>query len=246
MTTDPIRVRTDADQEEVARVVQRYDLLAVPVVDSANRLLGVVTIDDVIDVMRDEATEDILKLAGTTLEETTFPGPLRAAWIRLPWLAAAFCGGFVGIWLLSRFELVLEKALQVSFFLPTVLGMGGNVANQCAMIVVRGLATGRLSLSQIGRIVTHELGSGILLASAFALILFVAGHFMGLGSPELPRVVALGLFSSMFMAAGIGTVLPLGLRKLGFDPAVASGPFITTSIDVLGILTFFSIAWWLL
>jgi magnesium transporter len=246
MTTDPIRVRTDADQEEVARVVSRYDLLAVPVVDSANRLLGVVTIDDVIDVMRDEATEDILKLAGTTLEETTFPGPLRAAWIRLPWLAAAFCGGFLGIWLLSRFELVLEKALQISFFLPTVLGMGGNVANQCAMIVVRGLATGRLGLGQIGRIVTHELGSGLLLASAFALMLFVAGHFMGLGSPELPHVVALGLFSSMFMAAGIGTVLPLGLRKLGFDPAVASGPFITTSIDVLGILTFFSIAWALL
>jgi magnesium transporter len=246
MTTDPIRVRTDADQEEVSRVVSRYDLLAVPVVDNTNRLLGVVTVDDVIDVMREEATEDILKLAGTTLEETTFPGPLRAAWIRLPWLVAAFCGGFLGIWLLSRFQVVLEKALQISFFMPTVLGMGGNVANQCAMIVVRGLATGRLSLSQIGRIVTHELSSGLLLASAFGLVLFVAAHFMGLSSPDLPAVIALGLFSSMFMAAGIGTLLPLGFRKLGIDPAVASGPFITTSIDVLGILTFFSIAWALL
>jgi magnesium transporter len=246
MTPDPIRVRTDADQEEVSRIVSRYDLLAVPVVDNTNRLLGVVTVDDVIDVMREEATEDILKLAGTTLEETTFPGPLRAAWIRLPWLAAAFCGGFLGIWLLSRFEGVLEKALQITFFLPTVLGMGGNVANQCAMIVVRGLATGRLGLTQIGRIVTHELGSGLLLASTFGSVLFLAGHFIGIGAPGLPRVVALGLFSSMFMAAGIGTLLPLGFRKLGIDPAVASGPFITTSIDVLGILTFFSIAWALL
>jgi magnesium transporter len=246
MTTDPIRVRTDADQEEVSRVVSRYDLLAVPVVDNTNRLLGVVTVDDVIDVMREEATEDILKLAGTTLEETTFPGPLRAAWIRLPWLAAAFCGGILGIWLLSRFELVLEKALQISFFLPTVLGMGGNVANQCAMIVVRGLATGRLSVSQVGRIAAHELGSGLLLATSFGAVLFLAGHFMGLGAPGLPRVVALGLFCSMLMAAGIGTLLPLGFRKLGIDPAVASGPLITSSIDVLGILTYFSIAWALL
>jgi magnesium transporter len=196
--------------------------------------------------MREEATEDILKLAGTTLEETNFPGPLRAAWIRLPWLAVAFLGGFAGIWLLARFESVLEKTLQVSFFLPTVLGMGGNVANQCAMIVVRGLATGRLGLSQIGRIVGHELGIGLLLASLFALALFAAGWFMGLGSPELPRVVALGLFSSMLMAAALGTILPLGFRRLGIDPAVASGPFVTTSIDVLGILTFFSIAWALL
>jgi magnesium transporter len=246
MTTDPIRVRTDADQEEVSRVVSRYDLLAVPVVDNTNRLLGVVTVDDVIDVMREEATEDILKLAGTTLEETTFPGPLRAAWIRLPWLAVAFAGGFAGIWLLARFQGVLEKTLQVSFFLPTVLGMGGNVANQCAMIVVRGLATGRLSLSQIGRIVGHELGIGLLLASVFSLILFAAGWWMGMGSPELPRVVALGLFSSMLLAAGLGTILPLTFRRLGIDPAVASGPFVTTSIDVLGILTFFSIAWALL
>jgi magnesium transporter len=246
MTTDPIRVRTDADQEEVSRIVSRYDLLAVPVVDNTNRLLGVVTVDDVIDVMRDEATEDILKLAGTTLEETTFPGPLRAARIRLPWLTAAFAGGFLGIWLLSRFEGVLEKAVQISFFMPTVLGMGGNVANQCAMIVVRGLATGRLGLSQLGRIITHEIGTGALLASAFGAVLLAAVWWMELGSPELPRVVALGLFASMFMASGIGTLLPLLFRKLGVDPAVASGPFITTSIDVLGILTYFSIAWSLL
>jgi len=111
---------------------------------------------------------------------------------------------------------------------------------------VRGLATGRLGLSQLGRIVTHEFGSGLLLASAFGLALFGVGHFMGFASPEMPRVVALGLFCSMLMAVGIGTLLPLGFRKLGIDPAVASAPFISTSIDVLGILTFFSIAWALL
>jgi magnesium transporter len=246
MTPDPIRVRTDADQEEVSRVVSRYDLLAVPVVDNTNRLLGVVTVDDVIDVMREEATEDILKLAGTTLEETTFPGPLRAARIRLPWLVAAFCCSLTGIWLLSRFEGVLVKALQVSFFLPTVLGMGGNVANQCAMIVVRGLATGRLGLGQLGRILSHEFGTAMLLASIFGVVLFAAVWWMGLASAELPRVVALGLFASMLISAGIGTLLPMLFRRFGIDPAVASGPLITSSMDVLGILTYFSLAWALL
>ncbi|HXZ86274.1 MAG TPA: magnesium transporter, partial [Myxococcota bacterium] len=208
--------------------------------------LGVVTVDDVIDVMREEATEDILKLAGTTLEETTFPGPLRAARLRLPGLLAAFGCSLLGVWLLARFEGVLLKALQISFFLPTVLGMAGNVANQCAMIVVRGLATGRLGLGQLRRIITHEVGIALLLAGVFGLASYAAVWSMGLASPELPRVVALGLFGSMLLSAGIGTLLPLLLRKLRLDPAVASGPLISSSMDVLGILTYFSLAWALL
>jgi magnesium transporter len=246
MTPDPIRVTTDADQEEVSRIVARYDLLAVPVVDTANRPVGVVTVDDIIDVMREEATEDILKMVGTTVEETTSPGPLRGAWIRFPWLAVAFMGSVGGIYLLSEFEGVMQKTLQISFFLPTVLAMGGNVASQCAMVVVRGLATGRLALSEVGRIVSHELSIAALLAVVFAAALFAAGSLMDFGGPRLPQVVALGLFSSMMIAAALGTLLPLMFSRLGIDPAVASGPFITTSIDVLGILSFFSIAYFML
>ena len=246
MTTDPIRVTTDADQEEVSRMVARYDLLAVPVVDVSNRLLGVVTVDDVIDVMREEATEDLLKLAGTTVEEVTSPSSLRGAWIRFPWLAVSFLGGLAGIYLLSRFEPILQRVLQISFFLPAVLAMGGNVASQCAMVVVRGLATGRLSLNEIGRIVGHELGIGLLLSFAFSAALFAVGTLMGFGAPELPLVVALGLFSSMLLAAGLGTLLPLAFSKLGVDPAVASGPLVTTAIDLVGICAFFSIAYTLL
>ncbi len=246
MSSDPIRVTTDADQEEVSRIVARYDLLAVPVVDNANRLVGVVTVDDVIDVMREEATEDILKMVGTTVEETSAPGPVRGAWIRFPWLAVAFAGSVGGIYLLSEFEGVLQKTLQISFFLPTVLAMGGNVASQCAMVVVRGLATGRLELTAVSRILGRELGIALLLSLTFAAALFVAGSFMSFGAPGLPQVVALGLFSSMMIAAALGTLLPLGFTRLGIDPAVASGPFITTSIDVLGILSFFTIAWLLL
>jgi magnesium transporter len=114
------------------------------------------------------------------------------------------------------------------------------------MIVVRGLATGRLSLGQLGRILSHEVGTAMLLASIFGLVLFSAVWAMGLASPELPRVVGLGLFCAMLMSAGIGTLLPMLFRKLGIDPAVASGPLITSSMDVLGILTYFSLAWALL
>ena len=142
-SADPIRVTTEADQEDVANIVARYDLLAVPVVDASNKLLGVVTVDDVIDVMREEATEDILKLAGTRIEEVSSPSPLRGAMIRFPWLGIAFVAGFAGIYLLSRFESILTETVQIAFFLPIILAMGGNVASQCSMVVVRGLSTGR-------------------------------------------------------------------------------------------------------
>ncbi|MFQ5515345.1 MAG: magnesium transporter [Myxococcota bacterium] len=238
MVSDPIRVATDTDQEEVAQMVARYDLLALPVVDSSSRLVGVVTVDDVIDVLREEATEDILKLAGTTVEEVTSPGVLRGAWIRLPWLTASFLGGFLGIFLLSRFEGTLASVVQLAFFLPIVLGMGGNVGSQCSMVVVRGIATGRLEIGSVGRIIGHEVGTTILLAVLFAVGLGAAATLMGYGPPRLPLVVGAGMFASMVIAAGLGALLPVVLSRLGFDPAIASGPFVTTSTDILGILTF--------
>ena len=242
MVTEPIRVTTETDQEDVARVVARYDLLAVPVVNQVNQLVGVVTVDDVIDVLSEEATEDILKMAGTTVEEVTSPGVLRGAWIRLPWLAASFVGGLGAVFLLGRFEGILRTNVQLAFFMPIILGMGGNVASQCAMVVVRGLATGRLELSAMGRILGHELGTGLLLAIAFAVGLASCAALLGYGPPRLPVVVGLGIFGSMLIAASVGTILPLLLDRMGADPAVASGPFVTTSTDVLGIASFFVIA----
>jgi magnesium transporter len=246
MVTEPIRVTTDTDQEDVARIVARYDLLAVPVVDAVNRLVGVVTVDDVIDVMREEATEDILKMAGTTVEEVLSPGVFRGAWIRFPWLAASFVGGLGAVFLMDQFELMLAKAVQLAFFLPIILGMGGNVASQCAMVVVRGIATGRLQFAEVGRILGHELGTGIVLGLTFAVGLAGAAVLIGYGPVRLPLVVGLGIFGSMMIAATVGTVLPLAFSRLGVDPAVASGPFVTTSTDVLGIASFFLIAYSLL
>jgi magnesium transporter len=242
MVPDPIRVTADMDQEEVARIVARYDLLAVPVVDPTNRLVGVVTVDDVIDVLREEATEDLLKLAGTTVEEVTSPTPLRGAWIRFPWLAASFVGGGLGVLLLDRFEPVLTATVQLAFFLPVILGMGGNIASQCSMVVVRGLATGRLELSSIWRIVGHEIGISVLLAVAFAGALGTVAMLLGYGPRNFPIVVSVGMFASMMIAALTGTALPLLFTRFGFDPAVASGPFVTTSVDVFGILAFCGVA----
>lgn len=242
MVADPISVSTETDQEEVARVVARYDLLAVPAVDTAGRLVGVVTVDDVIDVLREEATEDILKLAGTTVEEVTSPGAFRGAWIRFPWLAASFIGGGFGVLLLDLFEPTLSSTVQMAFFLPVILGMGGNIASQCSMVIVRGLATGRLELGSIGRIVGHEIGTSIILAVSFALALGLVAVLLGYQPRAFPLVVAAGMFTSMMVAAILGTVLPLVFTRFGVDPAVASGPFVTTSTDIVGILGFFGVA----
>lgn len=246
MVADPIRVSTDTDQEEVARIVARYDLLAVPVVDSTNRLVGVVTVDDVIDVLREEATEDILKLAGTTVEEVTSPNVFRGAWIRFPWLAASFIGGGLGVLLLDRFQDVLTATVQIAFFLPVILGMGGNVASQCSMVVVRGLATGRLDLGSTGHAITHEIGTSVLLAVVFAAALGSVAYLLGYGPPTFPIVVSVGIFTSMMIAAFVGAALPLLFTRIGVDPAVASGPFVTTSTDVIGILAFCLVAYRLL
>lgn len=242
MTPDPIRVWTDTDQEEVARVVSRYDILAVPVVQANNRLVGVVTVDDVIDVMRQEATEDILKLAGTTTEETTAPGFVRGAWIRFPWLVSSFVGGFAGIALLSGFADTLARTVQVAFFLPIILGMGGNVGNQCSTVIVRGLATGRLDVRALPRILMHEAGTSLLLATTFAIALAGFAALTGFGPTRFPLAVALGIFCSIMIAASVGTILPLLFSRIGIDPAVASGPLVTTSTDVMGILAFSLIA----
>jgi magnesium transporter len=242
MTPDPIRVWTDTDQEEVARVVSRYDILAVPVVSASNRLVGVVTVDDVIDVMRQEATEDILKLAGTTTEETTAPGFVRGAWIRFPWLLSSFVGGFAGIALLSFFSDALARTVQIAIFLPIILGMGGNVGNQCSTVIVRGIATGRLDVRALPRILMHEATTSLLLATTFALALACFAALTGLGPAGFPLAVALGIFCSIMIAASVGTLLPLLFSRIGVDPAVASGPLVTTSTDVMGILAFSLIA----
>jgi magnesium transporter len=240
MSTDVIAVRAETDQEEVARIVSRYDLLAVPIVDGENILVGIVTIDDVIDVMREEATEDFYKLAGTSDEERLMKSTLRSAKVRLPWLFAAFGGGLLAA-LVIRVYMPSQTA-TLACFIPVVLGMGGNIGTQAATIMVRGLATGRISLRQVGGVIFKEIRIALLLGGLFGALLALAAVHLVRMSPAAGSIVGLSLWLSMGMAAIVGSVLPMLLKSLHIDPAVATSPFVTTSVDLLGLLAFFRLA----
>jgi len=242
MSTDVISVRTDTDQEEVARIASRYDLLGVPVIDAENVLVGIVTIDDLIDVMREEATEDFYKLAGTSDEERLIRSTLRAAQVRLPWLFAAFVGGLLAALLIKAYAPLLGQMTVLACFIPVVLGMGGNIGTQAATIMVRGLSTGRISLLQAGSVVFKEIRIAMLLGLIYGALLGLAAIVLVGMSAGAGFSVGLSLLVSMTMAAVVGSLLPVLLKTVHIDPAVATSPFVTTSVDLLGLLAFFGLA----
>jgi len=241
MSREIIRVHTSEDQEEVARMVARYNLLAVPVVDEQEKLVGIITVDDVIDVIREEATEDILKLAGTGEEEITSFSAFRSARTRLPWLLAAFVGGVIALNVIKYFEGTLEKAVLLAGFLPVIIGMGGNIGTQSTTITVRGLATGRLNVKQIWKVVFKEIRVALLLGLIYAAMLFGVAMIFS-GEVRIGLAVSLAIGAAMTMAAVLGTLLPMLFQRIEVDPAVASGPFITTTIDILGTFIYFVLA----
>lgn len=245
MTTDIFSVRTDMDQEEVAKLVARYDILAVPVVDDQNRLVGIVTVDDVIDIFRREATEDILKMAGVGEDFVETQSIFRSTRIRLPWLFASCLGGILASMVISHFEGGLVKFAYLAAFIPVITGMGGNVGAQSSTIVVRGLATGRLDVRDIWTVVLKQLSIGLLLGLIYALLLGSVVRFKynyEVSASLLALAVSISVFCSMSFAALMGSLVPMIFRKIHIDPAVASGPFISTSIDVMGVFFYLSIA----
>jgi magnesium transporter len=242
MSTDVISVRSDTDQEEVARIASRYDLLGVPVVDGEHVLVGLVTIDDLIDVLREEATEDFYKLAGTSDEERLIRSTLRSARVRLPWLFAAFGGGLLAAILIRAYVPLLRQATVLACFIPVVLGMGGNIGTQAATIMVRGLSTGRISLVQAGTVIFKEVRIALLLGLFYGALLGLAAFLLGEMTAKGGAVIGIALLASMTMAALFGSVLPVLLKTAHIDPAVATSPFVTTSVDLLGLLAFFGLA----
>ena len=241
MATDVVSVQTDMDQEEVARIVARYDFLAVPVVDGAHRLVGIVTVDDVIDIIRKEATEDILKMAGAGEEFVETKSILKSTRIRLPWLFASCIGGIVAFFIIGKFEHSLMKFAYLAAFIPVIMGMGGNIGTQSSTIVVRGLATGRLSIQDIGPVVFKELAIGLILGLVYGLLIGSVAHFRYSMVP-LAVAVSLAVISSMSIAALVGSLVPMGFARINIDPAVATGPFVTTAIDILSVSFYFIIA----
>ena len=241
-------VRPETDQEEVARIVSQYNFLAVPVVDSEDRLLGIVTVDDVVDIIREEATEDFLQMVGAGKDREIL---LKSSWenarMRLPWLFASWVGGILAAFIIGVFDNVLQSTIALAAFIPVIMGMGGNIGTQSSTIIVRGLATGRVSIENSIKILFKEIRVGLMLGILYGLLLGVFAVFKFLDvSPMLGVVVGTSICISMIIAATIGSLVPLVLNRFEIDPAVATGPFVTTSIDILGVACYFLIAIYLL
>jgi magnesium transporter len=241
MSTDVFSVQTDMDQEEVARIVARYDILAVPVVDESNRLVGVVTVDDVIDILRKEATEDILKMAGAGEEFVETKSILKSTRIRLPWLFASCIGGIVAFFIIGKFESSILKYAYLAAFIPVIMGMGGNIGTQSSTIVVRGLATGRLNVRDIWSVVFKELSIGVILGLVYGILLGSVAQ-LRYSMEALAVSVALAVVCSMSVAALVGSLVPMGFARINIDPAVATGPLVTTAIDIISVFFYFMIA----
>ncbi len=241
MITDVIAVGAMVDQEEVARVAGRYDLLAVPVVDEQRRLLGIVTVDDVIDVIREEAAEDMLLMAGVSEEpEESRGGRFAAAVRRLPWLFVTLAASVVTAEVMTRFGWVLKADIALAGFIPMLTGMAGNVGIQSATLTVRNIATGKLDIgsfaSALGETVT-----GLILGVIFALFAGVY-CFVRYQNVAVGLSVSLALICNCTSAALMGTAVPLTLRRLGVDPAIATGPFVTTAMDAVGVTIYLALA----
>ncbi len=237
-----ISVRVDTDQEEVARVIQRYDFLAVPVVEEDQALVGIITIDDILDVVIREANEDIQKLTATGGKSIDFNTKATvAAYRRLPWLILLLFIGLVSGTIISRFEETLEKVVALAFFMPMIAGMTGNTGTQSLAVVVRGLISQDLGRLQIIRLVLRELKVGIFIGLTCGVL--ISGiAYLWQGNPYLGLVVGSSLIATLIIGTLAGTIIPLVLSRLRIDPAVASGPLITTLNDVISLLIYFGIA----
>ena len=244
MTKKVHAVRPETDQEEVARIVSQYNFLAVPVIDSDEKLLGIVTVDDVVDVIREEATEDFLKMVGAGEDREIL---LKSSWenarIRLPWLFASWVGGIIAAYIIGVFDNILQNTIALAAFIPVIIGMGGNIGTQSSTIIVRGLATGRVGFENSSKILFKEIRVGLILGILYGILLglFAIFRFLDI-SPILGLVVGLSICASMLIAATIGSLVPLILDRFDIDPAVATGPFVTTAIDILGVALYFIIA----
>jgi magnesium transporter len=236
-------VAPTADREEVARVTSDYDLVAVPVVDADGRLLGVVTVDDVIDAIVEEQTEEVQRLGGVQpLEDPYFQvGFWQIARKRAGWLVLLFVAEMFTATALEKHEAFLASAVALTFFIPLITSSGGNSGSQSATLIIRALAVGDVELRDAVRILTRELGQGLLLGTLLGG-LGVARALMGGQSPELAAVVGLTLLSVVLFGSVVGAMLPLGLTKIGIDPAIASSPFIASFVDIGGIVIYVMIA----
>ena len=237
MNPEVLSVNVDKDQEEVAHLVKKYDLVSIPVIDGRRRLVGRITHDDIMDVIEEEVDEDMTLMAGVIRQEIAEDSPLKISRARLPWLIAGLGGGIIAAVVINQFESSLETLLALSFFFPVIMAMGGNTGTQAATVAIRGLATGDISLVNVGKRLWMEMRVALVNGVICGIILGgIVGFWLsdyGLGS-----VVAFSLMLIVLNSGFIGAAVPLILKKWNIDPALAAGPFVTTSNDILSLLIY--------
>jgi magnesium transporter len=244
MFSELVSVPASADREEVARVTSEYDLVAVPVVDGFGRLAGVITVDDVIDAIVEEQTEDVQRLGAVQpLENPYFSaGFWDMARRRVVWLVILFIGGIFTSTAMLGYQATMQQALMLAAFVPLIISSGGNSGSQSATLIIRALAVGDVDISDALRVLLRELGQGLALGTCLGIIGFTLVMFGTDHGPRFGGVVALSLVLVVLVGTVVGSMLPLLLHRLGLDPAVASSPFVASIVDVTGIVVYFTVA----
>ena len=244
ITKDVISVTPDTDQEEVAKQVARYNLLAIPVVEKDGKLVGIITVDDIVDVMREEATEDMLKMSGTKIEEEETimtSSILNAVRMRAPWLVTNLFGSMISGLILWFFRFTIQEVVAIVTFIPVIAAMGGNVGLQSSTLVIRGLATGRIELSDVRKVFLRELTIGLLIGLLCGVVGLAVASVMHINL-TLGLVVGVAMLCALVVSTTTATITPVVLQRYGIDPAIAAGPFVTTANDITGCAIYLSLA----
>jgi len=240
MDAEFLSIHPEMDQEAVANFFHKYDLVVAPVVDENGRLVGRVTVDDILDVVEEEASEDIALMAGITDENIVEGSVFKLSMGRLPWLIVSFFGEMVSATVMHHFSASIKQVVMSAFFIPLIMAMGGNTGIQSATVVIRGLAVGDFFLRDTGKRLVKELLIALINGLIIALFL-LAVTYIWMGNVRFGIILGVSMIAVLFNAAFIGTILPFFLKSVKIDPAVSTGPFITTSNDVLGLLIYFSL-----
>jgi magnesium transporter len=243
MHTKLIAIPINMDQEQVAKRIARYDFLALPVVDKEGKIKGIITVDDLIDVIREEDTEDMYKFgaAGKHIDDYMSTTPLTLAKNRITWLLILVVTGFISGTIMEEFSFALKNVVSLAFFIPLLMGSGGNAGTQAASVVVRGLAIGEVKLGDIWRVVKKEFLIGITVGTALGILALLRALILQKSS-LLGITVGLSMIATVTVATCLGAILPIICEKSGLDPAVVSGPLITTVVDISSLLIYFGIA----
>jgi len=246
MNGNVISVNVYEDQEEVAKIVSKYSLLAIPVTDNDRNMIGIITVDDIIDVIEEEATEDILKFAGSSdLEDFDDEGFFKRIIVsvrsRLPWLIVTVFGGLLSASIVRRSQGILDLNTSLAMFMPLLAGMGGNVGTQSSTLTVRSIAMDNIYGKDVFRTIVQEMLIGMLVGVVCSIMVVIAALALN-GEVIIGLIVGVAMFANIVTAATLGTIVPIIFKKIGVDPAVASAPFISTTVDITGLSIYFALA----